>query len=129
MKKKVGVISHMMMLDMQDYGEIVTHYNISNSHEKPVAIFNNDSYDIFGFLPKNVFFSDTNVVTKIVKIFDSSPKIAVVVGSQCFDTGTPYFLKKDKQKKVSSYQEIIDFVNKYDLEKVKLKENLFVHYE
>ena len=47
MLKRFGVISHMMFLDMQDYEEIVTHYNLSNSHDKPVSVFNNDSYDIF----------------------------------------------------------------------------------
>lgn len=129
MLKRFGVISHMMFLDMQDYEEIVTHYNLSNSHDKPVSVFNNDSYDIFGFLPQRTFFAATDVISKIAKEFESNVGLTVVFGSESFETGTPFFVKKDKELKVSSYQEILDFVNDKEKKRQVLKENLFAHYK
>ena len=119
----------MMFLDMQDYEEIVTHYNLSNSHDKPVSVFNNDSYDIFGFLPQRTFFAATDVISKIAKEFESNIGLTVIFGSESFETGTPFFVKKDKELKVSSYQEILDFVNDKEKKRQVLKENLFAHYK
>lgn len=129
MLRRFGVISHMMFLDMQDYGELVTHYNLSNSYEKPVSVFNNDSYDIFGFLPQRTFFAGTDVVSKIAKEFENNLDLKVIFGNESFETGTPFFVKKEKTTKVSSYQEILDFVNNKQNNRQILKENLFAYYK
>jgi|TARA_Y100000310_G_scaffold270418_1_gene284225 hypothetical protein len=110
--KNIGVVSHVLRLPMQDYSNIITYYNLQNEDEMLVKVFNNPTFDIFGYLPPGFFFSMPNNAQKIMDAFNKEKNLNVVFANNNERESRPFFIKKTAvTPRASSVDDILGIAN------------------
>lgn len=118
--KKVGVVSYVLRLSMQDYEHAITYYNIYNDADYPVKIFNSSKFEVFGFLPPGFFYSMPNNIQNILREIEEGND---VVFSDNDQSSRPLFINKETVKtKVSSLEDILNIANDRSLKRSVSKE-------
>jgi|TARA_R110001583_G_scaffold49462_2_gene154941 hypothetical protein len=122
--KKVGVVSYVLRLSMQDYEHAITYYNIYNDADYPVKIFNSSKFEVFGFLPPGFFYSMPNNIQNILREIEEGND---VVFSNNDEPSRPFFINKETVKtKVSSLEDILNIANDRSLKR-KVSKEVFIY--
>ena len=122
--KKVGVVSYVLRLSMQDYEHAITYYNIYNDADYPVKIFNSSKFEVFGFLPPGFFYSMPNNIQNILREIEEGND---VVFSNNDEPSRPFFINKETvETKVSSLEDILNIANDRSLKR-KVSKEVFIY--
>ena len=106
----IVVVSDVLRNAMQTYDKATTYYNIGNDRERLTRLFNEDRFDIFGYLTPGYFFGSHNDAEEILNFMNDEK--ADVVFTKNESDPRPFFINKRTTKaKVNSVKEILGIVN------------------
>lgn len=82
MLEKIVVASDNFVREMQSYQDCYVWLNFNGRENFVQYIYEKESFDIFGFLPKGLSFFDQHAAIKILKFFREDPKQRACILSQ-----------------------------------------------
>jgi 5,10-methylene-tetrahydrofolate dehydrogenase/methenyl tetrahydrofolate cyclohydrolase len=129
--KTVGVLISSLQIPQQSYEHLITFFNMHDDPSKTWDTFNNDKFELFGFLPKGFSFKNEKTVERIVSTFNEKPEaIAIMVFPPLFKQACPYFINKrilSIRETIHNLSDILLLVKKQDLEARQATEEIFIY--
>lgn len=129
--KTVGVLISSLEIPQQSYEHLITFFNMHDDPSKTWDIFNNDKFELFGFLPKGFSFKNKKTVERIVNAFNEKPEaIAIMVFPPLFKQACPYFINKrilNIREAIHSLSDMLLLVKKQGLEARQATEETFIY--
>jgi len=129
--KTVGVLISSLEIPQQSYEHLITFFNTHDDPSKMWDTFNNDKFELFGFLPKGFSFKNQQAVERIVNTFNEKPEaIAIMVFPPLFKQVCPYFINKrilSIGEAIHSLSDMLLLVKKQGLEAREATEEIFIY--
>lgn len=129
--KTVGVLISSLEIPQQSYEHLITFFNTHDDPNKTWDTFNNDKFELFGFLPRGFSFKSQKSVERIVNAFNQKPEaIAIMVFPPLFKQACPYFINKrilSIREAIHNLSDILLLVKKQGLEAREATEEIFIY--
>lgn len=108
----------------QTHSRLVTWINILDDPEFTSEIYSHPEYDIFGFLPNGIEFSNDEIVSRIVNLFNQEDSKIALIYADC----GAYFINKrivPIDMKIESIEQLNKFIFDNELRSIKTENNIF----
>tara|TARA_R110000824_G_scaffold86939_2_gene214718 strand:- start:3187 stop:3576 length:390 start_codon:yes stop_codon:yes gene_type:complete len=123
----IVIVSDVLRNAMQTYDKATTYYNIGNNKERLTRLFNEDRFDIFGYLTPGYFFGSHDDAEEILNFMNDER--ADVVFTKNESNPRPFFINKRTTKaKVNSVKDILDIVNDQVLSRKTITRKFIYEY-